>query len=306
MNGNLYEIGLYLLGGAFALLLIMYIFKTRVDRQFREKMVPLLKKQKATIDKLEKEKETVSASFTDIKKELNILKNQIAIQDTEYEKINFLLDRGLFSRFRNTSNNQAVQKNHGTESKMDKSGKTSLIQEYPQFTVQVNAIESWFRYKYLKKMPETPETEVTVNLQRLSQVLNEEFINKKLNFICHLGEPIRISMPEEVFEYISLTFGRLIGNRSVTGNTLYFDTDKTGKKCLISLEDSGPGDKDQDLKSLISEPWAPNKLPDLPDDTRIPVIIARELVQQFQGNTWYSRIHEIGMKITYSIPILTK
>jgi hypothetical protein len=296
MNGNPYEIGLYLLGGVFVLLLLMYIFKTRVDRQFRNKMVPLLKKQKATIDQLEKEKEEVSARFTDIKKELNILKNQIAIQDTEYEKINFLLDKGLFSLFKDTAEQP--------QSKGPR--KVGLPEADPHHAQQVNAIESWFRFKYLKRMPEAPETEVTVNLQRLSQILNEEFSNKKLNFICHLGEPIYISMPGETFDYISLTFGRLLGKRSVSGNTLYFDTDKTGKKCLISLEDSGPGDQDQHLKALLSEPWGPNKLPDLPDHTRTPVIIARELVQLFQGNTWYSRIHEIGMKITFSIPILTK
>jgi hypothetical protein len=212
----------------------------------------------------------------------------------------------MFYRFRNPSDEPTAKKTSKTEIKPEKSVKPGLAQEDFHFAQQVNAIENWFRFKYLKKVPDAPETEVTVSLQRLSEVLNDEFSNKKLNFICHLGEPVYINMPEEVFEYVSLTFGRLIGNRSVTGNTLYFDTDKTGKKCLISLEDSGPGDKDQDLKSLISDPWAPNKLPDLPDHTRIPVIFARELVQQFQGNTWYSRIHEIGIKITYSIPILTK
>ena len=306
MNGNLYEIGLYLFGGSFVLLLIMYIFKTRVDRQFREKMVPLLKKQKATIDKLEKEKDGISARFTDIKKELNLLKNQIALQDTEYEKINFLLDRGIFCRFRNPAAEQHASKKTGTEEK-PKEQQTGLTNPTPShFSQQVNALENWFRFKYLKNNTDSPETEVTVNLQRISQHLNEEFAHKKLDFICHMGEPIAVNIPEEVFEYVSLTFGRLIGERSVSGNTLYFDTDKTGKKCLISLEDSGPGNHDQELKTLLGEPWAPNRLPDLPENTILPVIVAKELIQVFQGNTWYSRIHEIGIKITYSIPILNK
>ncbi|MBS0000378.1 MAG: hypothetical protein KFF73_15460 [Cyclobacteriaceae bacterium] len=296
MNENLIEIVLYLLGGAFLFLLLMYVFKTRTDRQFREKMVPLLKKQKSTIDKLEKERDEISQRHTEMKKELNILKNQLAIQDTEYGRINFILDKGMFSRFRIPSVSQEVKDQPEVNSP-----EGDLL-----FAQQVNAIEQWFGFKYLKKIPDAAETEVTVILQRLSQILNSEYSYKKLNFVCHLGEPIHIRMPEEVFEYISLTFGRLIGKRSVNGNTLYFDTDKTGKKCLISLEDSGPGDNDPALKSLLSETWAPNKLPELPDQSILPVIVAKELIHVFQGNTWYSRIHEIGMKITFSIPILIK
>jgi hypothetical protein len=296
MDTSLILIGIYVLGAAFLILLIMYIIKIRIDRQFREKMVPLLKKQKSTIDQLEKDRDELSQKNTKLDRELTIQKNQMAIQDTEYEKINFILEKGLFDIYRESSTGKS-------EKKTDKIKKP---QNEGRFAQQVNAIENWYQYKYLKNRPEIAEVEVTETLLKITNLLNSEFSNKKLNFVCHLGEPIQVQVPLDVFEFVSLTFGRLIGERSVSGNTLYFDTDKTGKKCLISLEDSGPGENDPELKALFSDTWAPNKLPKLPDQTILPVLVAKEQIQLFQGNTWYSRIHEIGIKITYSIPLINK
>jgi hypothetical protein len=293
MEINLIEIGLYVLGAAFLILLIMYITKSRIDRQFRNKMVPLLKKQKATIDQLEKEKMEVSGRNTELKKELTIQKNQQAIQDSEYEKISFILKKGIFDQYREPDSDESGKKRGTLKPPTDK----------VQFAQQVQAIEDWFDLKYLKKQWEDAETEVTESLLKISNRLNTEFSNKKLNFVCHMGEPIQVQIPAVIFDYISFTIGRLIGERSVSGNTLYFDTDKTGKKCLISLEDSAPGENDPEIKSLFQDSWSPNKLPQLPDQTLLPVLVARELIQHFQGNSWYSRIHEIGIKITFSIPL---
>ena len=293
MSPIVYQIGFYVFGGLLILLVILYAFNASVDRNFRKKMVPLLKNQKASIDKLEHEKENLSRKHAEIKKELNVLKNQIAIQDTEYERINLILKKGLFNRFRNPSG----------ESIKQGSAKNRTLNVDPFFVEEATALENWFRFKYLKQQAENPHTEVTESLQRLSLQMNDEFTHKKLNFVCHLGEPVEVNLPQEIFDFVSLTFGRMIGKRSVNGNTVYFDTDKTGKKCLISLEDSGPGDNDQNLKSLLSDPWTPGNLPKMPDEELLPGLLARELIQVFQGNTWYSRIHEIGIKITYSIPL---
>jgi hypothetical protein len=158
-------------------------------------------------------------------------------------------------------------------------------------------------YKYLKNPPDPEELEVTETLNKLAVSLNSIFSWKKLNFVCHLGEPIQVQVKKEVFDFIILTFGRLIGERSVSGNTLYFDTDKTGKKCLITLEDSGPGDNDQAIKSLFSNSWTPNRLPEMEYRNLVPVLIAKDMITIFQGNAWYSRIHEIGIKITFSVPL---
>lgn len=296
MDTNLIVIGIYVLGTAFFILLIMYILKTRIDRKFREKMVPLLKKQKSTIDQLEKDRDELSQKNTELKKELTMQKNQSAIQDTEYEKINFILEKGLFDKYRESSNDKTKKK-----PEKDKEPHHDL-----RFKQQVNAIENWFQYKYLKNSHDKTAVEVTESLLKITNLLNSEFSDKKLNFVCHLGEPIQVQIPADVFEFVSFTFGRLIGERSVSGNTLYFDTDKTGKKCLISLEDSGPGENDPALKSLFVDSWAPNKLPELPDQTLLPLLIAKDLIHLFQGNSWYSRIHEIGIKITFSIPLLIK
>jgi hypothetical protein len=293
MDTNLILLGIYLLGGGFLILLIMYIVKTRIDRQFRNKMIPLLKKQKSTIDELEKDRDDLSSRNTELKKELNIQKNQQAIQDTEYEKIWIILKKGLLDKYRESATVDTGQK----------PGTKKQPADELRFRQQIEAIENWFEYKYLKKTPEEKGAEVTELLLKISNQLNTEFANKKLNFVCHLGEPIQVQIPQEIFEYISLTFGRLIGDRSVSGNTLYFDTGKTGKKCLISLEDSGPGEKDQEIKSFFQESWMPNQLPDLPDKIILPVLVSKELIHQFKGNSWYSRIHEIGIKITYSIPL---
>jgi len=293
MEINLIEIGLYVLGAAFLILFIMYIAKTRIDRQFRNKMVPLLKKQKATIDQLEKEKMEVSGKNTELKKELTIQKNQQAIQESEYEKISFILKKGIFDQYREPDADESGKKR----------GAMKPLQDAVQFAQRVQAIENWFELKYLKKQWEDSETEVTESLLKISNRLNTEFSNKKLNFVCHMGEPIQAQIPQVIFDYISLTIGRLIGERSVSGNTLYFDTDKTGKKCLISLEDSAPGENDPEIKSLFHDSWSPNKLPQLPDQSLLPVLVAKELIQHFQGNSWYSRIHEIGIKITFSIPL---
>jgi hypothetical protein len=296
MDISLTEIGIYLLGGAFLILLIMYILKTRIDNQFRKKMVPLLKQQKKTIDNLEKERDQLSHRATELKRDLNIQKNQQAIQDTEYEKINFILTRGIFEKLGENPETDIEKKNE----------QKTLVTDDRVFIQQARAIENWFQFKYLKTIPDERELEITEYLHKLADNLNKEYKHKKLNFICHLGEPIQVRITLEVFEFVTLTFGRLIGERSVSGNTLYFDTDKTGKKCLISLEDSGPGDHDPAIKSLFSDTWAINRLPELPDPTLIPGLVAKDLLSVFDGNAWYSRIHEIGIKITYSIPILIK
>jgi len=293
MEKNLIEIGIYILGGAFAILLIMYIIKTRIDRQFRKKMVPLLKKQKSSIDNLEKERDQLSQKSSELNRELTIQKNQQALQDTEYEKIYFILKKSLFEKILDKEPANVKTKKYKNERK----------QKDPSFIQQAGAVDAWFQYKYLKKIPEQNEIELSVLLNKWAEVLNSEYSHKKLNFICHLGEPIQVLMTPEVLEFVTLTFGRLIGERSVSGNTLYFDTDKTGKKCLISLEDSGPGDNDPALKSLFSESWIPNRLPELTDRTLIPVLVAKDLLSLFHGNAWYSRIHEIGIKITFSIPV---
>lgn len=294
MDTTLIVIGFYMLGAAFLFLLIMYIVKTRIDHQFRKKMVPILKKQKSTIDQLEKDRDELSGKNTELKKDLAIQKNQLAIQDTEYEKINFILKKGFFDKYRDPAITKSKKK----------PGTSNQSFHELRFEQQILAIENWFQFKYLKRQPEKTETEVTESLLRISNQLNNEFSHKKLNFICHLGEPIQVQIPQEVFDYITLTIGRLIGERSVSGNTLYFDTDKTGKKCLISVEDSGPGENDPEIKILFQDSWTPNKLPELPDQTILPILVAKELIHEFQGNGWYSRIHEIGIKITYSIPLI--
>ena len=77
------ELGLYILSAAFLILLILYIINVRIDKNFRKKMVPLLKKQKATIDELENEKDQLTNRSDDLSRELKVLQTKFSRQDEE-------------------------------------------------------------------------------------------------------------------------------------------------------------------------------------------------------------------------------
>ncbi len=286
----------YLIIGAFAILLIMYIIKTRIDNQFRKKMVPLLKKQKGSIVALEEERERLGEKNKELIRDLNIANNKISKTQDEYDKIRYILEAGVRQPLAEFAGQ--LDKNPARLTKNEIAGKCLSLNN------ETGYILRWFDLMYNLEEPEYEDLEVTDFLYKYSEHLKKEFENKKLNFVCHLGEPVSIRAERELMRYVFLTFGRLLGRRSVTGNSIYVDIEKTGKKCLISMEDSSHGPDDVEIKALFKEIWLPAKLPDLKDEYIVPVLVARDFVSVQQGNTWHSRVQEIGMKITFSIPLV--
>jgi len=288
------EILEYILAGAFVILLIMYVIKARIDSQFRKKMVPLLKKQKETIKTIENERNLLSDKNRDLIRELNIAKNKLSKQDQEYNKIEYILSKGLFIPVMGLS--KPSKNNHAID-------KRSAEQSNEEISNIANLMKLWFKYKYTDHQMQLNSIEATNILQKYAEQLTTEFSSKKLSFICHLGEPIHVIAHEAMLVHSLLSYGRLLGKRSMTGNTIYIDTDKTGKKCLISMEESGPGDHDIELKSLFTENWAPDKIQEWDNSLIIPVLLAREFVTLQEGNTWIGKVQEIGIKITFSLQL---
>lgn len=291
--------GDYVLTGIFIILLVMYIVKTRIDRQFRKKVVPILKKQKSDIDKLENDLSDRKNTTSEQEREIIKLNEKITGQNVEYSKIEYILSKGLFEPLEIILRSS---KKYKTPDKKDKSDPVKKVNP-EDLAHQSLVIEWWFKKAYVNPDTELEIIEITDVLKLLCDQLNKEFNNKHLTFINHISEPISVSSQREIVKYIILTFGRLLGHRTASGSTLYLDTEKTGKKCLISLEDAGPGSEDHNIKSLFTETWMPDKLPEISDEQILPVILSKELINELQGNVWIGKVQEIGMKITFSIPL---
>ena len=85
--------------------------------------------------------------------------------------------------------------------------------------------------------------------------------------------------------------------------TMYVDVERTGKKCLISFEDAGPGDMDDVIKDLAGEKFDDKNLEDLKDFAYLSLIMAKDLIEKNGGKLWVSSIMDVGIKISYSIPL---
>ena len=55
------------------------------------------------------------------------------------------------------------------------------------------------------------------------------------------------------------------------------------KKCLITFEDSGPGDDDELIKDLAGEKYEANTIERLKDFSHISFIMAKDLIEKNGG-----------------------
>ncbi len=295
------DLWFYIVSVCFLILLILYIINSRIDKNFRQKMVPLLKKQRKTIESLASERDNLSQKADDLNRELNVLQTKFSKQDDEYNKIHWLINTVFHKPFHDILGNYTLSRKENLTSE----SVSEQFKDVParEWLIMADMAEWWFRKRYNKEEKEFEAVEITNLLQEDCDQLKLEFDYKKLSFIQHTGEPIMVTSRSDVISFVILTFGRLLGQRSMNGNSIYIDTEKTGKKCLVSMEDSSHGPDDPDIKALFSEIWLPGKLPEMEPQKMAPVILAKEIISLHQGNVWYSRVYEVGMKITFSIPL---
>jgi signal transduction histidine kinase len=167
----------------------------------------------------------------------------------------------------------------------------------------MNNMISWFQSVYGDNVPEISSFEIVELTQNIVNDVTNIFNYKNLTFINHIGEPINVSADQNMVSYAISAITTLLGVRSVTGNTMYIDVERSGKKCLITLEDSGPGDMDTLIKDLAGEKYEGEEVMELKDFTYISFIMAKDLIEKNGGKLWASSIMEVGIKISFSLPI---
>lgn len=288
----------YILSGAFLLLLFLYILKIIINNKFRERTVEYLKKQKNTIAGLDKEKEEITIKYREIQKEKSSLAEKVEDHLKEIQKINIILELGIESQ------SHLVQKSVidmlGRISKDKKNIIESNLQSYNNL---LNNVISWFQIVYSGVELSLSSFEINETIQQVINDITPDYHSKKITFINHMGEPINVLADENIIKFVITTLSNLMAERSVTGNTMYIDIEKTGKKCLLSFEDSGPGDNDEILKSLSGKNWDIETIKNSKDILAVNFLMAKDLIEKHTGNIWISSVMEIGLKITISIPL---
>jgi len=288
----------YILSGAFLLLLFLYILKIIINNKFRERTIEYLKKQKLTISNLDKEKEDLIVKHQDVLKEKTRLSEKVNEHSKELEKINIIIEMGVESQ------SHLVQKSVidmlGRISKDKKNIIESNLQSYNNL---LNNVISWFQMIYSGVELNLSSFEINETIQQIINEVSPDYHSKKITFINHLGEPINVLADENIIKFVITTLVNLMAERSVSGNTMYIDIEKTGKKCLLSFEDSGPGDSDEILKSLVGRNWDFDTIKNSENILAVNLLMTKDLIEKHSGNIWISSVMEIGLKITISIPL---
>lgn len=290
----------YILSGAFIILLFLYVLKIVIDNRFRSNTIKYLKNQKSQIKSLEEEKEKLSDKFRELNSEKVGFQNQIKKQQLEYQKIGIILEKGIEAQ----SKQLTESLNHPIKAKtISKQQKEKLKTEIETFGNNMNNMISWFQSVYGNNVPEISSFEIVELTQNVVNEVTNVFNYKNLTFINHIGEPINVSADQNMVSYAISSIATLLGVRSVTGNTMYIDVERSGKKCLITFEDSGPGDMDTVIKDLAGEKYEGEEVMKLTDFTYISFMMAKDLIEKNGGKLWASSIMEVGIKISFSLPI---
>jgi hypothetical protein len=290
----------YTLAGAFIILLFLYILKIIIDNRFRINTIKYLRKQKSQINTLEEEKEKLSDKFRQLNSEKVGFQNQIKKQQLEYKKIGIVLEKGIEAQSKQLLeflNNTLKAKT------ISKQRKEKLTVESESYGNHINNMISWFQSVYGENDPEISSFEIVELTQNVINDVTSIFNYKNLTFINHIGEPINVSADQNMVSYAISAIATLLGIRSVTGNTMYIDIERSGKKCLITFEDSGPGDMDTVIKDLAGEKYDGKEVLGLKDFNYISFIMAKDLIEKNGGKLWVSSIMEVGIKISFSLPI---
>ena len=290
----------YSLAGAFLILLFLYILKTVIYNRFRSKTIEYLKNQKTKINSLEKEKDTLSDKTSELNSEKVKFQNQIKKQNWEYQKIGLILEKGIEAQSKQLS--ELLDKSISTKS-ISKQQKEKIKTEIQTFGNHVNNMISWYQSVYGDNNPETSSFEIKEITQNVVNDVTSVFNYKNITFINHIGEPINVSADQNMISYAISGIATLLGIRSVSGNTMYVDVERSGKKCLITFEDAGPGDMDDVIKDLAGEKYEAQSVQDLDDFTYVSFIMAKDLIEKNGGKLWASSIMEVGIKISFSLPI---
>jgi len=290
----------YILAGFFLFLLFLYILKIVINNRFRANTIEYLKNQKSQIKSLEAEKEDILEKLRANKSEKVDFQNKIKKQSREYQKIGLILEKGIETQSNKLS--EFLNKSIGSKS-ISKSQKDKMKAELEAYGNHINNMISWYQSVYGPNNPEVSSFEIVEITQNVVNDVSAALNYKNLTFINHIGEPINVSADQNMISYTTSSIATLLGIRSVSGNTMYVDVERTGKKCLISFEDSGPGDMDDVIKDLAGEKFDEKSLEDLKDFTYLSILMAKDLIEKNGGKLWVSSIMDIGIKISYSIPL---
>jgi len=289
----------YILSAAFLILLFLYIFNLVINNGFRKKTVDYLRNQKNQIKEHEKEIEKISEKVRDLKSEKVGLQNTIKKQEMEYPKLGIILERGIELQSKKLL---AILEDSLDAKSISKQQKEKIKVESETFGNHVNNMISWFQSVYGNNEPEISSFEIIELTQSIINEVTSLLKYKNITFINHIGEPLNVSADQNMISYSITTIATLLGVRSVSGNTMYVDVERTGKKCLITFEDSGPGDDDELIKDLAGEKYEANNIERLKDFSHISFIMAKDLIEKNGGKLWTSSIMEVGIKISFSIP----
>lgn len=290
----------YILSGAFLILLSLYILNLFINNNFRKKTVDYLRNQKNQIKEQEKEIEKISEKIRELKSEKVDLQNTLKKQEREYPKIGIILEKGIELQSKKLL--QLLDESIGKKS-VSKQQKDKLKLESESFGNHVNNMISWFQSVYGNNEPEISSFEIIELTQSIINEVTSILQYKNITFINHIGEPLNVSADQNMISYSITTIATLLGLRSVSGNTMYVDVERTGKKCLITFEDSGPGIDDELIKDLAGEKYETDTIERLKDFSHISFIMAKDLIEKNGGKLWTSSIMEVGIKISFSIPI---
>jgi len=290
----------YILSGALVILLFLYVLKTVINNRFRANTIKYLKNQKSQIKSIEEEKEKLSDKFRELNSEKVGLQNQINKKQLEYQKIGIILENGIETQSKQL--NELLSKTLKSKT-ITRQQKEKLKNEIESYENHINNMISWFQSVYGSNTPEISSFEIVELVQNVVNDVTNIFNYKNLTFINHIGEPINVSADQNMISYAISAIANMLGVRSVTGNTLYIDVERSGKKCLITFEDSGPGDKDTVIKDLAGEKYEGEGVLKLKDFTYISFIMSKDLIEKNGGKLWTSSIMEVGIKISFSLPI---
>lgn len=259
-----------------------------------------MRNQKNKINTLETENENQAEKIRTLNSEIVHFKNQIAKQQAEYTKIGIVIERGIEVQ----SKKLAELINESLEKKtLPKGQKEKMQSELKVYGDHINNMISWYQSVYGNNPPETSTFEIIELTQSVIHDVTNAFKYKKITFINHIGEPLHISADHNMISYAISTIATMMALRSVTGNTMYVDVERTGKKCMVTFEDSGPGDKDNLIKDISGEKYEEQRIQELSDFNYISFILAKDLIESNGGKVWVSSIMEVGIKISFSLPL---
>ena len=259
-----------------------------------------MKNQKNKIESLEQDNDKLSDKTRSLNSEIVNLNNTIEKQSLNYKKIGIILEKGIETQSKKLID--LLEKSVGVKT-VTKQQKEKIKSEVEVFGNHINNMISWYQSVYGNNVPDINPFEIIELIQNIVNEVTSAFKYKNITFINHVGEPLHVSADKEMISYAMNAIATMLGLRSVTGNTMYIDVERSGKKCLVTFEDAGPGDRDDVIKDLAGEKYEEERILELKDFTYISFIMAKDLIDKNGGKLWASSIMEVGIKISFSLPI---